>query len=94
LSPLKDKKKDAEKELKMISKCCGSNVTERNLVQIKQYKLSFEEELTNVCNEVFNILDTYVVPANKSTEGRIFFLKMYPKLRLLTTNQLPFSHFL
>jgi len=75
LSPLKDKKKDTEKEGK-ISKCYGPNVSERNIAQLKQYRASFEEELTNVCNEVFSILDTYVVPANKCTEGRIFFLKM------------------
>jgi 14-3-3 protein epsilon len=88
LKKMKDKEKIAESKSdeeenekkrdnwKVVSKCCRGVVREENIMQVNKYRLRIEEEVRQICNEVFNILDTYVIPNNTSTEGKVFFLKM------------------
>ena len=35
-----------------------------------------EEELEKICNELLEVLEKYLVPEDKSTEGQVFYLKM------------------
>jgi len=46
------------------------------LALIKSFKKRIEEELTNFCNDISNLLDKTLVPQATSPEAKVFFLKM------------------
>jgi len=48
----------------------------KNLNLIRDYKKKIEEELTNFCNDIINLLDKSLVPAANNSESKVFFLKM------------------
>ena len=40
------------------------------------FPLQVEAELEKICNELLEVLEKYLVPEDKSTEGQVFYLKM------------------
>ncbi len=46
-----------------------------------KYRSKIEEEIRTICNSVFEMLDTCIAPFNASTEGKVFFIKMYVKMK-------------
>eukprot|EP01098_Paradermamoeba_levis_P008493 TRINITY_DN3519_c0_g1_i1.p1 TRINITY_DN3519_c0_g1~~TRINITY_DN3519_c0_g1_i1.p1 ORF type:complete len:162 (+),score=29.79 TRINITY_DN3519_c0_g1_i1:114-599(+) len=43
---------------------------------LKDYRLKIEKEVHNVCSEVFNLLDEYLIPPCKTPESKIFYYQM------------------
>nr|XP_046274261.1 14-3-3 protein beta/alpha-like [Scatophagus argus]XP_046274262.1 14-3-3 protein beta/alpha-like [Scatophagus argus] len=42
----------------------------------KVYKQKIEDELTEICNEVLELLDKYLIPKAESPDSKVFYLKM------------------
>lgn len=47
-----------------------------NVAKVKQYKDTIEKEMTNVCQEVLELLTDFLIPNTQSGEGNVFFYKM------------------
>ena len=45
-------------------------------MQAKEYREQVESELSDVCNDVLNLLDKYLIPKASSAESKVFYLKM------------------
>lgn len=43
---------------------------------IKDYKQKIEEELTNFCNDILELLDKNLIDKASNDDGKVFFLKM------------------
>lgn len=55
-----------------------------------KYRMKIEDELRTICQLVFEILDSAIVPNITSTEGKVFFIKMY--VLSFSQNHLPYLH--
>nr|XP_057902512.1 14-3-3 protein zeta/delta [Doryrhamphus excisus]XP_057902513.1 14-3-3 protein zeta/delta [Doryrhamphus excisus]XP_057902514.1 14-3-3 protein zeta/delta [Doryrhamphus excisus] len=42
----------------------------------KEYREKIEKELNDICNEVLNLLDNYLIPNAKAPDSKVFYLKM------------------
>jgi 14-3-3 protein epsilon len=45
--------------------------------RIKGYRAVIEKELTDICNEIFNLIDTNLIPFATNGESKVFFYKMF-----------------
>ncbi|GBG88170.1 hypothetical protein CBR_g46658 [Chara braunii] len=43
---------------------------------IKEYRAKVESELSNICDSILKLLDTYLIPSASSGESKVFYLKM------------------
>nr|AZA04512.1 14-3-3h protein [Prunus persica] len=49
---------------------------EEHVVLVKEYRSKVETELSDVCASILKILDSNLVPSAKSSESKVFYLKM------------------
>lgn len=49
---------------------------EKRVKLIQKYRATVEKELDNVCGEILELLDTYLIPSASSCEASVFYLKM------------------
>ena len=54
----------------------GSEVNHTRLQIIKEYRGEIEKELEEICIDVQQVLDTYLIPTSSSKENQVFFYKM------------------
>jgi len=52
------------------------NENEAKVHKVKEYREKIEAELTNICNDVLNVLDQHLIPSATSSESKVFYLKM------------------
>jgi len=52
------------------------NENEAKVHKVKEYREKIEAELTNICNDVLNVLDNHLIPSATSSESKVFYLKM------------------
>lgn len=45
--------------------------------KIKGYRQKVEAELTDVCNDILNVLDSYLIPSAEAGESKVFYYKMW-----------------
>jgi 14-3-3 protein epsilon len=45
--------------------------------RIKTYRAVIEKELTNICNEIFDLIDKNLIPNASTGESKVFFHKMF-----------------
>lgn len=50
--------------------------SERKQVMAKEYREKVETELREICHEVLNLLDKYLIPKASNAESKVFYLKM------------------
>lgn len=50
---------------------------EHNVKRIKDYCRKVEVELTNICNDILNVIDEHLLPSSNSGEFAVFYHKMY-----------------
>lgn len=48
----------------------------KNLGNLRTYKKKVEEELSNLCKDILDLLDQHLIPSSSSQEGKVFFYKM------------------
>lgn len=48
----------------------------QNVQKVKNYKQQIETELTNLCQDILDLLDDTLVPNSHSDEAKVFFFKM------------------
>lgn len=48
----------------------------KHLPDIRAYRQKIESELTEICNDILSVLNTYIIPACTSGESKVFFYKM------------------
>jgi len=49
---------------------------EAHVTRIKEYRTKVENELTNICNDIINVLDKHLIPTATSGESKVFYNKM------------------
>jgi 14-3-3 protein epsilon len=49
---------------------------EVNVKRIKEYRKKVETELTDICNDIMNVIDEHLIPLSSSGETAVFFYKM------------------
>jgi 14-3-3 protein epsilon len=50
--------------------------TEEKVKKIHEYRVKIETELSEVCNDILNVLDTHLIPSADSGESKVFYYKM------------------
>nr|GMD90724.1 14-3-3-like protein GF14 iota [Ipomoea batatas] len=53
-----------------------SKSNEHNVKLIKTYRQKVEDELSNICHEILQILDNHLIPSSKTGEATVFYYKM------------------
>ncbi|EFA86448.1 hypothetical protein PPL_00241 [Heterostelium album PN500] len=53
-----------------------SKGNESNVTKIKEYKGKVEKELSDICNDILNVLDKNLIVSSKTGESRVFYYKM------------------
>lgn len=43
---------------------------------IKDYRLQVEKELREICGDILEVLEKHLIPASKTGESKVFYLKM------------------
>jgi 14-3-3 protein epsilon len=46
------------------------------VAKIRAYRSKIENELTNICNDVLQVLDKHLIPAAQAPESKVFYFKM------------------
>jgi len=54
----------------------SSDSTDKKQSMAKAYKCKVENELQDICKDVLNLLEKYLIPKATSTESKVFYLKM------------------
>ena len=49
---------------------------ENHVKRIKEYRSKVENELTNICNDILNVLDQHLIPSSTTGESKVFYYKM------------------
>jgi len=49
---------------------------ETHVARIKEYRSKVEAELTNICNDIVNVLDQHLIPTASTGESKVFYNKM------------------
>ncbi|KAG6548758.1 hypothetical protein Mapa_009768 [Marchantia paleacea] len=44
--------------------------------KLREYKREIELEMSSLCDNVFNLLDTHLIPTSTTAESKVFYLKM------------------
>jgi len=50
--------------------------SERKQQMAKEYREKIEKELKDICQEVLNLLDKFLIPKATTAESKVFYLKM------------------
>ncbi|XP_070768787.1 14-3-3 protein beta/alpha-B-like isoform X2 [Enoplosus armatus] len=50
--------------------------SERKQAMAKEYREKIEKELKDICKDVLNLLDSYLIPKATAAESKVFYLKM------------------
>ena len=50
---------------------------ENRIELIKEYRYLVEKELRQICGDILEVLDDYLIPAANTGESKVFYLKMY-----------------
>jgi 14-3-3 protein epsilon len=45
--------------------------------RIKAYRAQIEKELTDICSDIFDLIDNHLIPSATSGESKVFFYKMF-----------------
>eukprot|EP00262_Sarcandra_glabra_P009684 TRINITY_DN241_c0_g2_i1.p1 TRINITY_DN241_c0_g2~~TRINITY_DN241_c0_g2_i1.p1 ORF type:complete len:253 (+),score=42.23 TRINITY_DN241_c0_g2_i1:185-943(+) len=53
-----------------------SRKNEDHIPLVKDYRSKVEQELTDVCRGILNLLDSHLVPSAEASESKVFYLKM------------------
>jgi len=53
-----------------------TEASEKKQLMAKEYRETVEKELTEICNDVLNLLDNHLIPKATSPESKVFYLKM------------------
>jgi len=62
--------------LRVISSIEEKEKEEKKAAIVKAYREKIENELTDMCQVVIKLLDDVLIPNNKETDSKVFFLKM------------------
>jgi len=49
---------------------------ENHVKRIREYRTKVEAELNNICNDILNVLDTFLLPTAATSESKVFYYKM------------------
>lgn len=49
---------------------------ETNVTRVRSYRKRIEEELSNICHDVLNVLETHLIPKASQSESKVFYHKM------------------
>jgi len=49
---------------------------EGHVKRIKEYRTKVENELTDICNDILNVLDSHLIPSSTTGESKVFYYKM------------------
>lgn len=49
---------------------------EQNVKRIKDYRLSVEDELAKICNDILSVIDKHLIPSSSTGESTVFYYKM------------------
>jgi len=49
---------------------------EENLAKAREFRKKVEKELSDICNDILNVLDTNLIPASNASESKVFYYKM------------------
>ncbi|CAG6016058.1 14-3-3 protein zeta-like [Menidia menidia] len=50
--------------------------SERKVAMVKEYREKIEKELKDICHDVLELLDKYLIPKATNAESKVFYLKM------------------
>lgn len=50
--------------------------SDKNQEVVQRYRVKIEEELNDICKEILEVLDKYLIPNSASDESKVFFHKM------------------
>lgn len=53
-----------------------SRGNEDHVAAIKGYRGKIESELSEICDEILSLLDSYLIPSSTDAESKVFYLKM------------------
>lgn len=53
-----------------------TEASERKQAMAKEYREKVEKELTDICQDVLNLLDSHLIPNSTPSESKVFYLKM------------------
>ena len=62
--------------LSSIQKKENHKGNQENVAKVKNYKNQIQTELSDICQDIFELLDEFLVPNAKSNEAKVFFSKM------------------
>ena len=62
--------------LSSIQKKENAKGNQENVQKVMTYKGKIESELTNICQDILDLLDEHLVPNSSTDEGKVFFNKM------------------
>jgi len=62
--------------LSSIQKKENNKGNNENVNKVKTYKSSIEKELTDICQDILELLAESLIPACKTDEAKVFFYKM------------------
>ena len=62
--------------LSSIQKKENNKGNAENVQKVKNYKHKIEIELTEICQDLLNLIEEYLVPNSQSDEAKVFFNKM------------------
>jgi 14-3-3 protein epsilon len=54
----------------------GEDASSVKLEAIKDFKRQIEKELKDICNDIFEVLENYIIPSATESESKMFFHKM------------------
>lgn len=62
--------------LSSIQKKENHKGNQENVAKVRNYKNQIQTELSDICQDIFQLLDEFLVPNAKSNEAKVFFSKM------------------
>jgi 14-3-3 protein epsilon len=62
--------------LQSVEQSEASKGNEKRVKLIQKYRAVVEKELDNICGEILDLLDRYLIPSASTTEAAVFYLKM------------------
>jgi len=49
---------------------------EKHVARIREYRARVDKELTEICNDILNVLDRHLIPTATTGESKVFYFKM------------------
>ena len=62
--------------LSSIQKKENNKGNQENVTKVKDYKSQIEQELTEICKGILQLLDNYLIPNSQTDTVKVFFFKM------------------